>query len=154
MVDTVNNTDLKHKNTMTKTNAPSLDRMIEISALHAKILELETASKLLIRCGGKLTTDGDPELLANVHDICARDAQAVDSLYTTMYQLGFRHVTLLGPKAAEAIPKLPQTAGGRVSLLGYCRGMLEAVENQRVEAEHSLKIHEGALVDGTDRKAK
>ena len=123
---------------MSTTNATNLADLPKRSLLKAQILACQSANKLLIKCVGKLTTDGDPDLLGAVADLHARSAQDVNSLYTSMYQLGFQHGKLFGPMGVQGLPSLPETAGGRVSLLGYCRGMIEALEMAQSDAEQQL----------------
>ncbi len=139
---------------MTKTNAKKLACSLGLAEIKVQILALETGIKLLARCGEKLLTDGQPDLLTATGDLLAKSAQDVDSLYTSMYQLGFRHGTLFGVAAAEGMPKLPETAGGRCSLVGYVRGMLEALELQRELLLREFQTRVGAPVNDTDGKAK
>lgn len=139
---------------MTKTNAKKLAGSLGLAEIKGQIQSLETGIKLLIRCGEKLITDGDPDLLTATGDLVTKSAQDIDSLYTYMYQLGFRHGTLFGAKGVGGMPKLPETAAGRCNLVGYVRGMLEALELQKDKLSRELQIRVGAPVDDTENKAK
>jgi hypothetical protein len=134
----------------TNTNRPFKE--IPAAILRDKIRQAETAEMVLITYVGRLTTDGDPELTHRTAQICAESSQDANSIYTWMYEMGFKHGKENWVKATYGLPKLPVMAEARAQLAGYCKGMAEAFEMLRVECESELGTRANVhAYDKTDR---
>jgi len=120
--------------------------------LEGQKLHLLTVRNLLIRGVGKLTTDGDSELCAQTIELSTSCQESPNSLYTDMYALGTRHAYNLGPDCVRSLPPPPATAGGRMALIAYCRGLAEAFQLQLDDIELELETRASAPAGGISDK--
>lgn len=109
---------------MTDYNPP--DGSAPVSVIRDEIRHFKRVSNLLITYVNRLQSEGDPQLLAVVDSLLTHDSQDADTLYTSLYRIGFEHGRRFAYRSNFKACPLLFTAGGRAAMIGYCRGMSEA----------------------------
>lgn len=109
---------------MTDYNPP--DGHAPVSVIRDEIRHFKRVSNLLVTYVNRLQSEGEPELLAVVDSLLTHDSQDADSLYSSLYRIGFQQGRRLGYRSDFKAGPLLSTAGGRAAMIGYCRGMSES----------------------------
>lgn len=102
------------------------DGSAPVSVIRDEIRHFKRVSNLLVTYLYRLQSEGEPELLAVVVSLLTHDSHDADSLYTSLYRIGFEHGRRFGYLSDFKAPPLLVTASGRAAMIGYCRGMSEA----------------------------